>query len=104
MDFFTSFGDRSTEAAQRQAEANGETLPTYDGSLKSDTSYNIENESKQKTVFYLNLLFQLSPSTAGAAGMDDNNSIGTCATGVTNATTEILQEANNTASTKIIDT
>ena len=36
--------------------------------------------------------------------MDDNNSIGTCATGLTNATVEIYEEANNTAFNKIMDT
>ena len=36
--------------------------------------------------------------------MDNNNSIGTCATRATNATTDILREVNDTAFDQIIDT
>ena len=36
--------------------------------------------------------------------MDDNNSIGTCATGGTNATREILQEVQDTKFDRIIET
>ena len=35
--------------------------------------------------------------------MDNHNSIGTCATSLTNATVEIYEETNNTAFTEIID-
>ena len=58
----------------------------------------------QSTVFDLDKLFQLSPSIAGAAGMDDNNSIGTCATGATNATMDILREVKDKEFDQIIDT
>lgn len=52
----------------------------------------------------MEILFQLKPSTAGALGMDDNNSIGTYQTGLINATTETQEKANTTAFIKIIDT
>ena len=50
------------------------------------------------------MLFQLKPSTAGASGIDNNNSIGTCQTGITNATIKIYEEVNNTTFNKIINT
>ena len=63
-----------------------------------------KSESKPKTIFDLRMLFQLELSIAGASRLDDNNSIGICATGVPNATMEICEEANNTAFNKTINT
>ena len=96
MELFASFGDHTTEVVQRRAQVNGETLPVYDGGFDNDTSSDDESESKPKTVFDLKMLFQLKPSTAAASGMNNNNSIGTCQTDLTNNTTEIQEEANNT--------
>ena len=45
-ELFTSFGDPTTEAVRRRAQANGETLPAYDGGFDSDTSSDDESESK----------------------------------------------------------
>ena len=103
-DLFASFGDSSTEAEQRRAETNGETLPAYDGGFESDISSDDEDEPKQKTVLDLNLLISTITKHNRYSGMDDNNSIGTCATGLPNAITEILQEANYTAFDQIINT
>ena len=75
---------------QRHAQANEETLSAYDGGFDSNTSSDDESEPKQKTIFELNLLFQLKLSIAGAVRMDNNNSIGTCTTEVINATIEII--------------
>ena len=49
------------------------------------------------------MLFRLKPSTDGALGMDDHKVIGTYATNLTNAKTEICQESNNTTYAEIID-
>ena len=79
-------------------------LPLYDTGFNSNTSSNDESESKPETVFDFRMLFQLKPSTAGALRMNNNNSIGTCQTGKTNATMEMYEKANNIAFNKIMDT
>ena len=103
LDIFASFGDQYTEADRQRAEMNGETLPIYEGGFDSDTSSDDE-EPKQKKVFDLQLLIQLAPCTAGAVGMDDHNSIGTGATGLTNATRDIRQGVSDEKFDPIIDT
>ena len=75
---------------------SGEIIPDYNGGFERDTSSKDEDEPKPKTTLDLGLLFQLTPSLAGIGGMDDHNSIGTNATGVTNATKQIMEEAIST--------
>ena len=69
----------------------GAIIPEYNGGFDSDTSSEDEDELNPKTTFDLRLLFNLTPSLAGAGGMDDQNSIGTNATGTSNATQLILE-------------
>ena len=56
-----------------------------------------------KTIFDLEMLFQLTPSIAGARGIDNHNSIGTNTTGVTNTTKQIMEEAISTRFEKVIE-
>ena len=102
-ELFTSFGDHATEAAQRYAQMTWETIQDYDGGFDSDTSSDDKNKPKSKIVFDLEMLFQLTPIIAGTGGMDDQNSIGTNQTGLTDATTQILEEATSTKFDKIIE-
>ena len=81
----------------------GETLPAYDGGFDSDTSSDDENGPKLKTVLDLGMLFQLTTSIEGTGGMDDQNSIRTNTTGLTNVTTHILEEAISTKFDKIVE-
>ena len=92
MELFASFRDYTTEAAQKLAQGNGETRPPYDAGFDSDTSFDDKSESKPKIVFDLEMLFQLKSNTAGSSGMDNNNSIETCQTSITNTTMEIHEE------------
>ena len=68
----------------------GAIIPEYHGGFDSDTDSNDEDEPRTKPEFDLQLLFNLTPSLAGARGMDDQNLIGTNATGASNATQLIL--------------
>ena len=92
-DFFAIFGDHATETARLNAEMTGAVIPEYHGGFDSDTDSDNENEDepRPKPSFDLKMIFNLTPSLAGAGGMDDQNSIGTNATGTSNATQLILE-------------
>ena len=90
MDIFAAFGDHATPAARLNADATGAIIPEYHGDFDSDTDSDDEEEPTPKATFELQMLFNLTPSLSGAGGMDDQNSIGTNATGTSNATEMIL--------------
>ena len=86
-ELFDIFGDHATtEAEKRYAKMTGETIPDYDGGFNSDTSFDDKDKPKSKTIFDLEMLFQLTQNITDAGGMDDHNSIGTNIMGITNAT------------------
>ena len=89
-DIFAVFGDHATEAARLNAAMTGAIIPEYYGGFDSDTDSDDEDEPRQKPKFDLKMLFNLRPSLSGAGGMDDQNSIGTNATGTSNVTQLIL--------------
>ena len=89
-DIFAVFGDHATEAARLNAAMTGAIIPEYHGGFDSDTDSDDEDEPRQKPKFDLKMLFNLKPSLSGAGGMDDQNSIGTNATGTSNVTQLIL--------------
>ena len=93
-DLFAIFGDHATEADRLNAKMTGAVIPEY--GFDSDPSSKDEDEPKPKTTFDLRLIFNLTRSLAGAGKMDDQNSIGTNATGVSNATQQILAETIGT--------
>ena len=92
-DIFAVFGDHATEAARLNAALTGAIIPEYHGGFDSDTDSDDEDEPRPKPTFDLKMIFNLTPSLAGAGGMDDQNSIGTNATGTSNATQLILEGA-----------
>ena len=90
-----AFGHKITEAARRRAAKNGEVLANsdvFDSHISSDDN----KDSQQKTVFLLTEMFQLEPSTEGAQEIDDQHSLATMATGVSNATQDMSQAASST--------
>ena len=89
-DIFAVFGDHATEAARLNAALTGAIIPEYHGGFDSDTDSDNEDEPRPKPKFYLKMLFNLTPSLSGAGGMDDQNSIGTNATGTSNVTQLLL--------------
>ena len=58
----------------------GAVILEYNGSFDSDTSSDNKDEPKPKATFDLKMIFNLTPSLAGAGGMDNQNLIGTNAT------------------------
>ena len=64
----------------------------YFSNLDSNSDPESEKELADQHTFILPLMFQLKPSEEGAIGQDDNNSLGTNATGVTDATQNIAAE------------
>ena len=89
-DIFAVFGDHATEADRLNAEMTGAVIPVYHGGFDSDTDSDDEDEPRPKPKFDLKMLFNLKPSLSGAGGMDDQNSIGTNATGTSNVTQLLL--------------
>ena len=89
-DMLDAFGHEITEAARRRAAKNGELLAdsnVFDGHISS----NDDKDNQPKTVFLLIEMFQLEPSTEGTLGIDDENSLATMATRVSNETQEMSQ-------------
>ena len=70
-DIFAVFGDHATEADRLNAKMTGAIIPEYDGGFDSDTSSDDKDEPKPKTTLDLRLTFNLTPSLAGAGGMDN---------------------------------
>ena len=100
MDLLEAFGHDMIEVARRRAVANGEVLPdsnVFDHSISSDDN-KVEQEN---TVFLLPQMFQLQPSIEGALGIDDQHSLATNATGLTNTTTENSKATADTSFTVI---
>ena len=92
-DIFPVFRDHATEADRLNAKMTGAVILEYDGGFDSDTSSDDKDEPKPKVTFDLKMIFNLTPSLAGVGGMDDQNSIGTNATGTSNAIQQILEGA-----------
>ena len=90
-DIFAVFGDHATEADRLNAEMTGAVIPVYHGGFESDTDSDDEDEPRPKPKFDLKMLFNLAPSLSGAGGMDDQNSIGTNATGTSNVTQLLVE-------------
>ena len=90
-----AFRQEITEAARRRATKHGKVLTDsdiFDGHISS----NADKDSQQKTVFLLTEMFQLELSTKGALGIDNQHSLATIATRVSNTTQEMSQAAANT--------
>ena len=85
-ELFAIFRDHATEADRLNAKMTGAIIPEYNGGFDSATSSEDEDEPKPKITFDLRLLFNLTPSLVDAGWIDNQNSIGTNVTGVTNAT------------------
>ena len=64
-------------------------------SINSNSDLKIDSVDKPPTKFILPHLFQLTPNDHGALDQDDNNSLGTMATGTSNATTNIAEDLKN---------
>ena len=77
---------------------------TY-SSLNSDSDQ--DSDSEKRTFFLqkiiLPYLFQLKTSKKGAIGQDDNNSLGTMATGASNATWNIIEELAKAGTIDCVD-
>ena len=89
MVLLEGFGHHTIELARVRALVNGEPLSLYGTGFDSDKSSDDKSDSKTTTVFDLQMLFQLKPSTERESWMDDHNSIGTRTTKLTNSTTDI---------------
>ena len=61
-------------------------------SIDSDSNLETDSADKPPPKFILPHLFQLTPNDHGAIDQDDNNSLGTMATGTSNATTNIAED------------